>query len=105
MPRGRKVKVRNAIGDALVQRRNELGLPRHLFRWRYRLEQIEGTAKIKRALRLLSLEGSQEILETLGFTWADLEALAAEELSLEEALERARAKVPPPAPEPTEDDG
>lgn len=93
MPRGRKVKARNSVGSVLVTRRHELDLPRHSFRWRYRLEQIEGTAKIDRALRLLGLEGSEEILDNLGFTLGELELLAAGELSQEDVIERARERL------------
>ncbi|MEM8998261.1 MAG: hypothetical protein AAGF23_25990 [Acidobacteriota bacterium] len=82
-----------------MKRRIELGLPRHHFRWRYRLEQIEGTAKIARALRLLSLDGSREILDALGFTLDDLEAVAGERLDVEGALVRARRRRPTPAAE------
>ncbi|MEO1369418.1 MAG: hypothetical protein AAFX50_19750 [Acidobacteriota bacterium] len=86
-----------------MKRRIELGLPRHHFRWRYRLEQIEGTAKITRALRLLSLDGSQEILDTLGFTLDAMGAVAAGTLDVEGALVRARRRRPGPAAGPSTD--
>ena len=94
MPRGRKVSARNVVGNVLVTRRTELGLPRHSFRWRYRLEHIEGTAKIKRALRLLRLEGSEEFLDRTGLDLDELEQLAEGQLTPEEVLDRARERLP-----------
>ncbi|MEM6796006.1 MAG: hypothetical protein AAF725_18670 [Acidobacteriota bacterium] len=75
-------------------RRTELGIPRNRFRWRYRLEQIEGTSKLPRALHLARMEGSEEFLTPLGLALADVEDLAEGRASLEEVLERARSRRP-----------
>lgn len=93
MARGRRPRTRNVIGQALAARRAELGLPRHALPQRYRLEQIEGTAKIRRASHLLRLEGSEELLAALSLSLGDLERLAGGELDLESVLVLARARA------------
>lgn len=87
----------NPVGRLVSTRRTDLQLARDRLPYKHRVQHLESTAKTWRALHLLRLEGSEEILDILGLEIEELEALADETMSEEEILERARERRPEPS--------
>ncbi|MEM8930861.1 MAG: hypothetical protein AAGE94_06790 [Acidobacteriota bacterium] len=84
----------NPVGRLVSTRRTDLQIPRDRLPFKHRVQHLESTAKTWRALHLLRLDGSDEILAILGLELGELEALADGELSADEVLERARSRQP-----------
>ena len=89
----------NPVGRLVSTRRTDLQLSRDRLPFKHRVQHLESTAKTWRALHLLQLEGSSEILDILGLEIGELQALADGEMTADEVLERARERRPAPPDE------
>lgn len=86
----------NPVGRVVSQRRVDLSLPRNSLPHPNRIQYVEVTAKTWRALNLLRMDGSEKILDILGFQLEELEQVADGKLEPDIALERARQRRPVP---------